>query len=62
VQLYSALKARVVGVLASDNRLNRLEDFALVSRRVGRQLAISKALKVGKKRVLLGRFNVVNDA
>jgi hypothetical protein len=55
LQLYSALKARVVGVSTSDNRLDRLEDIALVSRRVGRQLAMSKVLKVSKKRLLLGR-------
>ena len=62
MQLYSALKARVIRVPAGDNRLNRLKDFALVSRRVRRQLTMSKALKVSKKRKLLGRFNVVDDA
>jgi hypothetical protein len=62
LQLYSVLKARVVGVPAGDNRLDRLEDFALVSRCVRRQLTMSKALRISKERVLLGCFDVVNNA
>jgi hypothetical protein len=57
LELSCALKGSVVQVLASNNRLNRIEYFKTLS---NRQLSVSSALKLSKKLILLRRFNVVD--
>jgi hypothetical protein len=57
-KLSSSLKSGIVGVLASNNRLNGLKYFKTL---LSRQVIVSAALETAKKLVLLRRFDIVDD-
>ena len=57
-KLSSSLKSGIVGVLASNNRLDGLEYFETL---LGGQVVVGAALETAKKLVLLRRFDIVDD-
>ncbi len=57
-KLSSSLKSGIVGVPASNNRLNGLEYFKTL---LGGQVVVGAALETAKKLVLLRRFDIVDD-